>query len=107
MICGHVSHVHSQGALWTLANFTEVLDRWIERDHPIPGLVLVVGEWIMTRSEDPYQGVRREVGFDNLWWAAIPDSQYNATAVYCAYWIKEADRVVQCESIATLGLPLA
>jgi hypothetical protein len=99
--------VRSHGALWTLANFTEVLERWIERDEPIPGVVVVVGEWIMSRSDDPYQGVRREAGFDNLWWATVPNSEHQETAVYCAYWIKEADRLVQCESIATLSLPIA
>ena len=61
----------------------------------------------MSRSEDPYQGVRREAGFGNLWRATVPKSQYNETATYCAYWIKDADRIVQCESIATLSLPIA
>jgi hypothetical protein len=106
-ICARVSRVPSAGTPWVLANFAEALDLWLERDQPIPGIVMNVGEWIMTRSDDPYQGVRREAGFPNLWRTAVPSSQRDGTAVYCAYWIKERDRMVVCENIATLHLPIA
>ena len=37
-------------------------------------LRFLVTEWILTRAADPYQGVRREAGFDNLWFGAVPRS---------------------------------
>jgi hypothetical protein len=61
----------------------------------------------MTRYDDPYQGVRREKGFPNLWFGAIPDSaDGDGNVVACAYWIAESNRVVRCDSFATLSLPL-
>ncbi len=91
---------------WTLERFGDCLDRWIERDEPAQDLRLVVTDWVLSRFEDPYQGVRRETGFENLWYATVPQSRHaGAQAVLCAYWINERDHVVSCESIATLSLP--
>lgn len=37
------------------------------------------------------QGVRREAGFDNLWFGAVPDSEDGkGRVVACSYWIVEA-----------------
>lgn len=56
----------SNAGPWALANFADVMELWIERDGPIPRIVMNVGEWVMSRSDDPYEGVRREAGFPNL-----------------------------------------
>ena len=45
---------------------------WIERELPSDDLRLTVTAWILTRYDDPYQGVQREPGFDNLWFGEIP-----------------------------------
>ena len=56
---------------------------------------------------DPYQGVRREAGFDNLWFGAVPRSGHgDGLAVMCAYWIFESTRVVRYDSFASLGQPI-
>ena len=33
-------------------------------------------EWLMSRLEDPYQGVTRADGFDNLWYGTVPGSAH-------------------------------
>ena len=92
---------------WTLENFAEALDRWIDEEHPSEALRIHVTTWIFTRFEDPYQGVRREPGFPNLWFGAIPGSTHEEDhVVACAYWIREGDRTVRCDSFATLGWPV-
>lgn len=93
-------------AAWRLANFAACIDAWEERDQPEGDLALVVAHWIFSRIEDPYQGVRREPSFPNLWYGTVPNSEHGfMRAVLCCYWIYEGQRAVRCESIATLGLP--
>ena len=93
--------------VWTLVDFLPRLDAWIQQEDPSPDLRLHVTDWIFTRATDPYQGVRREVGFDNLWFGPVPESGHeNGLAVMCAYWIFETTRTVRCDSFASLGQPL-
>jgi hypothetical protein len=90
---------------WTLVGFLECLDAWIDRDSPSDDLRYTVTAWIMTRYDDPYQGVRREDRYPNLWFGAIPNSGHGlGYVVGCAYWIEEGSRTVQCDSFATLSL---
>ena len=96
----------SPSRLWTLAGFGPVVEAWIDRDQPCQDLRLVVSDWILSRCEDPYLGVRRERGFPNLWYGTVPFSRHgNDLAVMVVYWIKEHEHTVQCESVTTLGLP--
>jgi len=91
---------------WALERFGDCLDRWIERDNPPQDVRLVVTNWVLSRFDDPYQGVRRETDFDNLWYGTVPSSRHgDEQAVLCSYWISEREHVVVCESIATLSLP--
>ncbi len=63
--------------------------------------------WILSRAEDPYQGVRREPGFDNPWYGSIPFTQHDrGQVVICAYWIHERSRAVRCERFGSLSLPI-
>lgn len=91
---------------WTLQGFLECLDVWSHLESPSQDLKLLVTAWIMSRLEDPYQGVRRAEGFSNLWFGAVPNSQHSAVVVACSYWIEEESRTVRCDSLATLSLPL-
>lgn len=59
---------------WALEGFLDRLDAWAEFESPKDDLRLIVTAWILTRYDDPYQGVRREPGFANLWFGAIPNS---------------------------------
>jgi len=91
---------------WTLENFVDALDRWIDRESPPQDLRNFVTAWVFSRYDDPYQGVRREPGFANLWFGQVPGSQHgNGQVVACSYWIMELERVVRCDSFATLNLP--
>jgi hypothetical protein len=70
-------------------------------------LRLLVTAWVMTRYDDPYQGVRRADGFANLWFGQIPKSDDGrGNVVTCSYWIEESSRRVTCDCFATLSLPL-
>jgi hypothetical protein len=95
------------GTGWILEGFGEALDIWGEREPPDIDLRLVVTAWVFSRHDDPYVGVRREAGFDNLWFGPVPGSVHgDQKVVACAYWIMESTRTVRCDSIATLSLPM-
>jgi hypothetical protein len=63
---------------WTLHRFIERFDDWTAREGPSVDLRYVVLNWIFSRSENPFAGARRQPGFENLWFAVIPDSQNGA-----------------------------
>ncbi|WP_020518704.1 hypothetical protein [Catelliglobosispora koreensis] len=91
---------------WKLEGFLDRLDAWVAREAPPDELRVLVTAWIMSRYDDPYQGVQRERDFENLWFGPIPGSvTKSGTVVVCAYWIKERNRKVRCESFATLPVP--
>lgn len=92
---------------WALTGFLEALDRWIALESPDDDLRLRVTAWVLTRADDPYQGVRREPEFENLWLGAIPGTIHApSSVVVCSYWIEESSHLVRCESFATLGMPI-
>ncbi len=92
---------------WTLENFIDRFDAWVERESPRDDVRVVVMDWILTRHDDPYQGMRREAGFQNYWFGSVPDSQDGSgNMVTCAYWINESDRIVSCDIFGTLSLPI-
>jgi hypothetical protein len=96
-----------QPADWKLVRFIEHLDRWADIESPDPHSRLMVAAWIMDRHEDPYMGVRREPGFANLWFGRIPGTLDRAgSIVTCSYFVYETTRVVSCNGIARLSLPL-
>jgi hypothetical protein len=91
---------------WQLESFLERLDEWIESEQPPDDLRRTVTAWILTRYDDPYQGVQREPGFDNLWFGEIPRTRHGqGKAVACSYWIYAREGIVRCNSYATLALP--
>jgi hypothetical protein len=91
---------------WQLIGFIERLDTWIDVERPADDLRLIVTAWVIGRVDDPYQGVRRERGFPNLWFGTIPNTTHGTgQVVVCSYWIEETTRSVRCDSIATLDWP--
>ncbi len=93
--------------LWTLLGFLERLDQWVARESPADEVRLLVTAWIMSRYDDPYQGVRREGKFPNLWFGPVPESQdRTGRVVACSYWIDEVNHTVRCDSFDTFYLPL-
>jgi len=95
---------------WQLEKFESGLDAWISLETPDDDMRLVVTAWVLTRFDDPYQGVRRERGFPNLWFGSIPGSDHAGLNCYVLlldhYWIYDNARRVRCNSFATLNLPL-
>jgi hypothetical protein len=90
-----------------LIGFEDRLDEWQRSESADDDLLLLILPWIMSRSEDPYQGMKREPEFENLWFGPVPnteDGQGNVVA--CSYWVEETNRCVRCDSFATLSLPL-
>jgi len=91
---------------WHLVGFIEHLDRWAALESPNQDRRLVVAQWVIARHDDPYAGVRREPGFDNLWFGRIPGTRDAAnTVVTCSYFVEESTNTVTCNSIASLSLP--
>lgn len=92
---------------WKLEGFIEALDRWIERENPHDDLRLAVTSWVLSRADDPYQGVKRERGYDNLWYGVVPKSLHGDNMiVLCSYWVYESRHAVRCDQIATLNYPV-
>ena len=91
---------------WALEGFEEAFDLWAEQAAPDHDLRMRVLSWFFTRIEDPYAGVRREPTFDNLWFGLVPATLRSGTVVGCSYWIFESTRVLRCDAIATLTIPL-
>jgi hypothetical protein len=93
--------------VWLLEDFLEKLDIWVKLEQPSDDLCLTVTAWILSRTDDPYQGVSRESGFPNLWFGVVPDSRDDeGRVVTCSYWIEELRHTVRCDSFATLSPPL-
>lgn len=93
---------------WLLEDFLEQLDRWAERESVSIDLKFVVTEWVLSRMDDPYEGVRREPTMPNLWYGKVPNT-YDATdrtVIVCSYFINEHEHSVRCDSFARLGLPI-
>jgi hypothetical protein len=82
---------------WRLDGFLERLDLWIETKSPEDDLRLQVTAWIYTRFNDPYEGVRREAGFPNLWFGVIPGARNGSDVVVCSYWIEERTHRLRCD----------
>jgi hypothetical protein len=92
---------------WTLSGFEECLDRWVADNQPDVALHDRVILWVFTRDDNPYQGVARAEGFDNLWYGRIPGTLHAVDrVVVCSYFIRETSRTVECVSFASLRLPV-
>lgn len=96
-----------RGAAWTPQGFEQCLQTWDDLEQPDDDLRLHVVEWVFSRLDDPYQGVKREPGFPNLWWGVVPGTFHgDGKVVVCSFWIVESERVVRCESLASLSWPV-
>jgi hypothetical protein len=92
---------------WRQQGFEQRLDEWIALEHPDEKTRALVGGWLLSRIDDPYEGMRRQEGFDNLWFGVIPGTRGSVkTVVACSLWIQETEHVVRCDRIATLGWPV-
>lgn len=93
--------------LWTLLGFLDRLDQWAAREAPPDALRLLVTTWIMTRYDTPYQGVRREGKFPNLWFGPVPGAlDPVGRVVACSYWIDEVNHTVRCDSFGSFDPPV-
>ena len=93
--------------MWTLDLFEVKLDEWIALEDPRDAVRLETTAWILTRVDDPYDGVHQESGFDNLWYGTVPGTWHGeGNVVICAYWIFERDHVVRCDRFGTLSWPV-
>jgi hypothetical protein len=85
----------------------ECFDEWYEVGALNADQRIFIIDWIMSRAEDPYQGVQRERGFENLWWGVIPNTDDDAgKVVVCTYWVNESSRTVRCDMLALLNRPV-
>lgn len=92
---------------WFLERFLEKLDQWVDLEAPPDHSRLAATAWIMTRLDDPYLGVRRAMGFENLWYGPVAGSQHGSGLVAtCSYWIFEREHRLRCDSFASLTRPL-
>lgn len=92
---------------WNLAAFEEHIELWIQQEAPTDDLRLTVANWLLSRIDDPYLGMRRETdGHSNLWFGMIPGTRHGHSAVCCSYLIFEQTGTVRCNSLATLSWPM-
>ncbi len=96
---------------WTLQDFLPRFDVWVDQEYPQDDLRVYVLDWIFTRLRDPYTDARRVPGFSDYWQAVIPSSEHfddhaEPCAVVCLFWLDDNARIVRCDRIASLSLPI-
>jgi|SRR5579859_4684577 len=92
---------------WTLIGFLEHLDTWIGHESPKQDLRVIVTDWVLSRSVDPYKAAQREAGFANLRFARIPNTFDGAgSLIVRSYFVEETTTTVRCSNIATLTWPV-
>ena len=91
---------------YELRGFLERFDEWADHENTDDALRVAIYDWIFTRAEDPYLGVRREPNFANLWYGVVPQTQREWEVVVCSYWILESEQAVKCDRFATLKWPV-
>lgn len=92
---------------WNLERFFDRFDAWVALESPRDDLRPHVLEWVMGQREDPYRGVERVAGFDNLWFGQIPDSDDGrGNVVVCSYWIMVQTHTLVCDNFGTLSGPV-
>ena len=48
------------------------MDEWVDLEGPPEWLRLLVLNWLLSRIDDPYEGLRRQPDFENLWFGLVP-----------------------------------
>lgn len=92
---------------WRLELFDTRLDEWVARERPPDFQRLAALRWALSRIEDPYRDADRAEGFENLWYAVVPDSvDVRGRVAVCSYWIHESRRALVCDSFAVLAWPI-
>lgn len=91
---------------WRLEKFEERYEAWAERDKADDELRLVVVNWLMNRHDDPFLGMARQDGFDDLWFGWIPGSgDGRGNMVACSFRADRTRGVIECNDITTLSYP--
>ncbi len=95
-------------ALWRLIDVDDRLDEWIERESPNQDLIIAVTAWTLSRMEDPYESLRRDPGFANLWFGKVPRTYDpdTRTAIACTLFVDEQSHEVKIDRFARLGVPI-
>lgn len=94
------------GSEWTLDNFDTWLARWRVSECPDDDLQIIVSDWIIGRSMDPFQGAEPDSDMPDLWHARIPHSGDGCgNMVCCSYWIDRTTRTVTCDILNSLSYP--
>ena len=92
---------------WKLELFVEKLDMLLTYEDVSTDLRFLILEWAFTRGDDPFAGVQREPGNDNLWHGTIPRSwDGKGHVIHCSYWVYVASNTVVCNSYGLLSWPV-
>lgn len=91
---------------WHQDAFIDRLDEWIELEDPPEWLRVRVTNWVLSRIDDPFSGMKGQPGFDNLWFGVVLGSLDAGQVVGCSLWVHAGSRVVRCDRIATLSWPV-
>ncbi len=68
--------------------------------------MVAVRAWLKSREEDPFAGVRNDLGLDNYLFGVIPGTlDDDGRVVTCAYWVHRDDFVVRCDMLSTASWP--
>jgi hypothetical protein len=101
---------HPHGG-WNLTDFETHIELWQQICDPPVEDRLAVANWLLSRLEDPYEGMRHEgvdadgAGHPNLWSGVVPGTYRDGAAVLVSVMIFERVGTVRCNSIMTQGWP--
>ena len=66
-----------------------------------------VREWLRSREEDPFAGIRYVPGIEDYFFGVVPGTMgTDGRVVTCAYWVQRDDRIVRVDMISTVSWPV-
>ena len=93
--------------VWTLRDFLERFDEWVERENPPENWAIGTMAWIHGLLDDPYSHASRHPEWEGWWFSVVPGAQDHSAAVVCLYRVDEARREARCSTFSILSKPIA
>ena len=92
---------------WSLYEFEEGRDAWVQKEGPADELYNIVTTWFPTLGDDPYrEALQMTNEVPSFWFVRVPNSQdEHGHIVTCTYWIDERYGSVRCYDFTTYNLP--
>jgi hypothetical protein len=90
-----------------LLDYEEPIRLWVREYAPSLPVLLTVRDWLRSREENPFAGIRYVHGFDNYLFGVIPGTMGDdGRVVTCTYWVFREDWTVRIDMLSTASWPV-